>query len=172
MFMKYTCDTILHIFWSRTWTQEERGCKKHLHLRRAYKEGSALKPIRDQSSFCTFYKNTTALLFKIHTSWSFDQCAFKITPLSVHLHFNFFFCNSKINCSCTAPIAPPSIPSCLTWTKKFWPPPNLISTPLVMFSTYILLVMTKTKRQINFRKKIGTFWLNYFLKPFCSIANT
>lgn len=81
------------------------------------------------------------------------QYAIKITPLSVHLHYNFFLCNSKINCSCIAPIAPPSIPSCLTWTKIFWPPLNLISSSLAMFSSYILFVMTKTKRQINFRKK-------------------
>lgn len=86
----------------------------------------------------------------------------------MHLHYNFFPFKSKINCSCTAP---PSIPSCLTWTKIFWPPPNLISTSLAMFSSYILFVMTKTKRRINFReKKKGRFCLNYFLKPFCSRA--
>lgn len=101
------------------------------------------------------------------------QCALKITPLSVHLHYNFFLCNSKINCSSTAPIAPPSIPSCLTWTEIFWPPPNLISTSLAMFSSYTLFVMTKTKRQINFRKGNWNLLItNYFLKPFCSIAKT
>lgn len=91
--------------------------------------------------------------FKCIQAEALIQNALKITPLSVHLHYNFFLCNFKINCSCIAPTASPSIPSCLTLTKIFWSPPNLISTSLAMFSSYTLFVMTKTKSQINFRGK-------------------
>lgn len=152
MFMKYTCDTILHIFWSRTWTWREDVRSICIWA------GPTRRAVHwNQSGIKAHSAPSTKILllsfFKCIQAEALIQCALKITPLSVHLHYNFFLCNSKINCSCTAPIAPPSIPSCLTWTKIFWPPPSLISTSSAMFSSYILFVMTETKRQINFRKR-------------------
>lgn len=152
--MKYTCDAISHIFWSRTWTREGRGCKKYLVA------SEKKLPEVQCAETDQWTKLILQLLRKYHCppfsniqSSSFDPvcpqnypifCAF--TSLSSFAPVEFPYCFS------TAPIAPPSSPSCLTWTKIFWPPPNLISTSVGTFCGYSLFVTTKTKRQSNSRK--------------------